>query len=84
MLFKTIKTSYPSYFNANLIFGSSRRRHRLLFLTTPSYRTTFYGKTLFVSIVNSWNRMPVEVRFSAAMNIFKRTCFMIFAGGADC
>jgi hypothetical protein len=55
MLFKTIKTTYyPSYFNENLFFESSRRAHRLLCLTTPSYRTTFYVKTFFVSIVNSW------------------------------
>jgi hypothetical protein len=36
MLFKKIKTTYPSYLNENLFFDSSRRRHRLLCLTTPS------------------------------------------------
>jgi hypothetical protein len=86
MLFKTIKTTYPSYLNENLLFDSSRRRHRLLCLTTPNNRTFFYGKTFFVSIVNScnsWNRLPVEVRCSASMDIFKRACLMFLAGGAE-
>jgi hypothetical protein len=51
--------------------------------TTPSYRTTFYGKTFFVSIVNSYSRLPVEVMCSASMDIFKKTCFMFLVGGAE-
>jgi hypothetical protein len=78
----TIKTTYPSYLNEYLFFDSLRRWHRLLCLTTPSCRH-FYGKTFFVSIVNSWNRLPVEVKCSASMDIFKRTCFMFLAGGAE-
>jgi hypothetical protein len=52
-------------------------------VTSPNSRTTFYEKTFFVSIVNSWNRLPVEVKCSASMDIFERTCFMFLAGGAE-
>jgi hypothetical protein len=42
----------------------------------------FMERLFFVPIVNSWNRLLVEVRCSASMVISKRTCFMFLAGDA--
>ena len=76
LVYKALTGTAPSYISELLKYHTSEQKLRSSsqhLLATPKARPKTYGERAFaVAAPRLWNSIPLELRFSSSINIFKR------------
>ena len=75
MMYKIVNRMAPDYFCSHFVFRSDTLTYNLresdFSITLPQPRTNYYKRSLSYSGAVLWNCLPLDIRHSPSLNVFK-------------